>query len=499
VLKKVLVANRGEIAVRVLRACHELGLETVAVFSDIDRAALHVRYAGQALRLGPAPARESYLRGDLIIQAALESGADAIHPGYGFLAENAAFARSVGEAGLEFVGPPSGAIAMMGNKLAARQAMQTAGVPVVQGTDASGSDQDLLDAAHDIGYPVLVKAAAGGGGKGMRLAADRQSLISALPSARREAQAAFGDGSVYLEKVIDGARHIEIQILADSHANVIHLGERECSIQRRYQKVVEECPSPVITPELRQGMGAAAVAAARAVGYVNAGTVEFLVDKEGRFYFLEMNTRLQVEHPVTEFVTGVDIVKEMLRIAGGRKLRYQQADIEWNGCAIECRINAEDPFANFMPSTGRVSRLVEPTGPGVRVDSGLYEGVDVTPNYDPLLAKLIAWGESRALAIQRMRRALNEYKIIGVVTTLPLHQQIMESTEFILAQYDTRWLSDAFRIGHAHGDETEEAAVAVAALLSHQRRQHALTTLSREAPDGSAWRLHGRLAQMRGR
>ena len=406
--QKILIANRGEIAVRIQRACRELGIHTVAVYSDVDRNALHVRYADEAYLIGPAPSRESYLRADKILEVARQSGADAIHPGYGFLAEREDFAQACIDEGIKFIGPKPSAIAAMGDKAVARATVQKAGVPVVPGTEGEGGlrDEEIVAIAPQIGFPLLVKATAGGGGKGMRQVDRMEDLPGALASARREAESAFGDGAVYLEKLVQGARHIEIQLLADEHGNVIHLGERECSIQRRHQKLIEESPSPAIDADLRERMGAVAVKAAQAVDYHNAGTIEFLVDKDKNFYFLEMNTRLQVEHPVTEIVTGIDIVKEQIRIARGRKLRLKQRSIKQRGWAIECRINAEDPFNNFMPSTGTITRIERPTGPGVRVDSGVYEGYEVTPYYDSLIAKLICWGESRAEAIMRMRRAL---------------------------------------------------------------------------------------------
>jgi len=490
-LRKVLIANRGEIAVRIIRACHELGLDTVAVYSDVDRTSLHVRRAGEAFPIGPAPAAESYLRADRLIDVARRSGADAIHPGYGFLSERAAFAEAVAAAGLTFIGPPPGAIRAMGDKVRSRQAMIAAGVPVVPGTDVGLSDDEAVRVAPEVGFPLLIKASAGGGGKGMRRVDGPEALPSSLAAARREAQKAFGDDTVYLERLVEGARHVEIQVLADAAGHVIHLGERECSLQRRHQKVVEECPSPGITPELRARMGAAAVAAARAVGYVSAGTVEFLVDREGRFYFLEMNTRLQVEHPVTELVTGVDLVKQMLRIAGGRRLRLAQGDVEWNGHAIECRINAEDPYNSFLPSTGRITSIVEPNGPGVRVDSAVYEGAEVSLHYDPLLAKLIVWGEHRADAILRMRRALAEYQIMGVKTTIPLHQKIMDTTVFIAGTYDTAYLEEAFRMQPGGAPQLHQAAAIVATLLAHQLRGEVINRL---APAGgpSEWKLYGR-------
>ena len=497
-LKKVLVANRGEIAVRIVRACHELGLDTVAIYSDIDRSALHVRQAKEAYRIGPPPATDSYLKADRIIEVALESGADAVHPGYGFLSERASFAQAVEDAGLIFVGPPASAIAAMGDKLEARRLMKAAGVPVVPGTESGLSDDEIVGQAEDVGYPLLVKAAAGGGGKGMRRVESQDELTGALEAARREARNAFGDDTVYLERVIGDARHVEIQVLADNRGNVIHLGERECSLQRRHQKVLEESPSPAMTPELRAAMGQAAVAAARAVDYVSAGTVEFLLDRDNEYYFLEMNTRLQVEHPITELVTGVDLVTQMLRIAGGRRLRMAQEDLEFTGHAIECRINAEDPYANYLPSTGRIHALIEPTGPGVRVDSSLYEGAEVSLFYDPLLAKLIVWGENRAHAILRMRRALSEYRIAGVKTTIPLHQQLVDTTQFIAGQYTTTYLEDVFQMSHGEGQDRDKIAAIVATLLAHQRRGDVINRL---APAGgpSPWKLYGRRTSMKSR
>ncbi|MCB9176373.1 MAG: acetyl-CoA carboxylase biotin carboxylase subunit [Caldilineae bacterium] len=497
-LKKVLIANRGEIAVRIIRACRELGLESVAVYSDADRSAMHVRQAGEAYPIGPAPAAESYLRADRLIEVALAAGADAIHPGYGFLSERAEFARAVAAAGLTFVGPPPEAILAMGDKVRSRQAMIAAGVPVVPGTEKGLTDAEALAAAAEIGFPLLIKASAGGGGKGMRRVDRAEDVAGALSAARREAAKAFGDDTIYLEKLVEGARHVEIQVLADTHGKVLHLGERECSMQRRHQKVLEECPSPAVTPEIRERMGAAAVAAARAVNYVSAGTVEFLLDKHGDFYFLEMNTRLQVEHPVTEMVTGVDLVKQMLRIAGGRQLRLQQSDIEWNGHAIECRINAEDPYNNYLPSTGRITGVTEPTGPGVRVDSAIFEGAEVSLYYDPMLAKLIVSAESRPEAILRMRRALDEYRIAGVKTSIPLHQHLVNTTQFIAGNYDTGYLESSFEMLHDTDREADRERVAaiVATLLAHQRRGEVINRL---APAGgpSEWKLSGRRAALR--
>lgn len=493
-LKKVLVANRGEVAVRILRACRELGLKTATIYSDVDRNALHVRYADEAYPIGPAPARQSYLRSDIIIDTAHRSGADAIHPGYGFLAEQAEFAQACREAGLIFVGPSPEALALAGDKAAARRTMRAAGVPIIEGTDRELSHADLVAAAHRIGLPLKIKAAAGGGGKGMRTAHQPQDLNDALLSARREAEAAFGDGTLYLERVVEEARHIEFQILADHDGNIIHLGEREGSIQRRHQKVIEEAPSRAITPALRQQMGQMAVRVARAANYTNAGTVEFLLDRDGVFYFLEMNCRLQVEHPVTEMITGVDIVKEQLRIASGRKLRYRQEDIQWRGWALECRILAEDPYNDFMPSAGRIEWLHEPTGPGVRVESGIYEGFVITPHYDPLISKLVVWGETRGEALLRMRRALEEYRVMGVNTNIPFHQQILNDTRFIGGQIDTTFLESRFSMAEEDDSMDLEVVAIAAVLLAHRRGQRSLTMV-RLQDDGqslSNWKRIGR-------
>ncbi len=490
-LKKILVANRGEIAVRIIRGCQELGYEAVAVYSEADRMAPHVRMAQEAYAIGPSHVAESYLRDDKIIAVAKESGVDGIHPGYGFLAENANFAEAVIDAGLTWIGPPPNAIRLMGDKLTARKTMAAADVPLVPGTDQSEdiNDDVLAAAAEKIGYPLLVKAAAGGGGKGMRTVTNAKNLAEAIRTARRESEAAFGDDRVYLEKFIENARHIEIQVLGDEHGNVIHLGERECSIQRRHQKLIEEAPSPVIDETLRQKMGAIAVEAAKAVNYQSAGTVEFVLDKDKNFYFLEMNTRLQVEHPVTEMVTGVDIVKEMLRIASGRKLRYEQSDIDVKGWAIECRILAEDHRNNFMPSTGRIVGLTTPTGPGVRVDSGIYFGSEITPYYDSMMAKLIVLGETRGEAVLRMRRALEEFRVTGVTTILPLHLQLMNSTRFQAGQFDTTFLEQSFKVSEASNPEHVRIAAITATLVAHQRNQQAIL-LHQGGP--SPWRLYGR-------
>ena len=491
-LNKVLIANRGEIAVRVLRACRELGIKTVAVYSDADRQAMHVRYATEAYLLGPAPSSESYLKGDKIIEIALKSGANAIHPGYGFLAERAGFAQAVEDAGLEFIGPKPSAIASMGDKAVAREAMKKAGVPVVPGTEGTDilSDEELLKLAPGVGFPLLIKATAGGGGKGMREVTSLEEMPVLLESARREAKAAFGDDNVYLEKLILGARHIEIQILADKHGNVIHLNERECSLQRRHQKLLEEAPSAFVDEDLRQRMGAVAVQAAEAVAYESAGTIEFLVDKDKNFYFLEMNTRLQVEHPITELVTGVDIVKEQIRIARGRKLTFKQDDITINGAAIECRINAEDPHNSFMPSTGRITHSILPTGPGIRVDTGVYPGFEITPYYDSMISKLIVWGENRAQAILRMRRALEEYKVVGVRTNIPFHQAMMDSHRFMGGQFDTRFVEEEFSMEEiVEGKETfPDIAAIIATLVTHEQTERAAHVVRRNARDTSNWK-----------
>jgi acetyl-CoA carboxylase, biotin carboxylase subunit len=495
---KVLVANRGEIAVRILRACRELGIQTVAVYSDVDRQSLHVRYADEAYRLGPAPSRESYLRGDKILSIARKAGAGAIHPGYGFLAERADFAEACLANEIVFIGPPPSAIAAMGDKAVARQTVGRAGVPVLPGTEGVGSlnDEELLAIAPQIGFPLLIKATAGGGGKGMREVSNLEEMPTLLAAARREAEASFGDRNVYLEKLVEGARHIEVQILADGAGNVIHLGERECSIQRRHQKLLEECPSPFIMEddEFRQKLGAVAVRAAQAVNYENAGTIEFLVDKDRNFYFLEMNTRLQVEHPTTELVTGIDIVKEQIRIARGRQLRHKQEDIHMKGWAIECRINAEDPYNDFIPSTGRITHTLVPTGPGIRVDTGVYIGFEVTPFYDSLISKLIVWGETRGEAILRMRRALDEYKIIGLRTNIPFHQRLMDSHRFMGAQYDTRFVEERFSIQAAEEskDNRPEIAAILATLVAHQQTERAAHVIQRGERDTSNWKWVGR-------
>ncbi len=484
---KVLIANRGEIAMRILRACHELGVRTVAVYSDADRNAPHVRYAGEAYHIGPSPSRESYLVVEKILEVAKKSGAGAIHPGYGFLSERAHFAQACIEAGVVFIGPPARAIRVMGDKQQARSTVTAAGVPVVPGTPAGLKEDELVSAAEKLGYPVLVKAAAGGGGKGMRPVHDPALLTDAIAAAKREALAAFGDDTVYLEKIITEARHIEIQLLGDAHGNVIYLGERECSLQRRHQKLIEEAPSFVVDEDLRRRMGEVAVAAAKAVNYVSAGTIEFLLDKDKNFYFLEMNTRLQVEHPVTELVTGIDIVQEQLRIARGRKLRYRQEDIKIQGWAIECRINAEDPYNNYLPSTGTITTSRLPTGPGVRVDTGVFPGYVISPYYDSMISKLVCYGETRGEAVLRMRRALEEYRIMGVKTNIPFHQHMMDSHRFLSGQFHTKFVEDHFSMSDKETPNTKEAAI-LAALVAHRQSQQASQIVAPGERDTSNWK-----------
>ncbi|MEO8564355.1 MAG: acetyl-CoA carboxylase biotin carboxylase subunit [bacterium] len=470
---KVLVANRGEIALRVIRACRELGVASVAVYSKADAQAPHVREADEAVAIGPAPSSESYLKGDVIIAAALRVGAQAIHPGYGFLSERAWFARAVRDAGLVFVGPPAEAIAAMGSKTSARSLAIAAGTPVVPGTVSALRDAvEAAEVAGQFGYPVLLKAAAGGGGKGMRVVHGADELAGALASAQREAKNAFGEDAVYVEKYIVGPRHVEIQVLGDSHGTMLHLGERECSVQRRHQKMIEEAPSVAVTPELRARMGAAAIAAARAAGYVNAGTCEFLLDANGAFYFLEMNTRIQVEHPVTELVMGVDLVQWQLRIAAGERLPFKQEELTPRGWAIECRITSEDPANGFLPSTGSVQFLHVPAGPGVRWDGGIETGSDITLYYDPMLAKLIVWAPDRPQAIARMHRALLELTIEGVETSRDFHLRVMEDAEFRAGAIEIQWLErrlDSLTRAAPPAESVVRAAIA-AVLLSERDR-----------------------------
>ena len=493
---KVLVANRGEIALRVIRACRELGVASVAVYSEADARAPHVREADEAVLLGPAPSSESYLKGDRIIEAAQRVGAQAIHPGYGFLSEREWFARAVRDAGLTFIGPSAEAIAAMGSKTAARELAIAAGTPVVPGTTSALRDADeAAEVAERFGYPVLLKAAAGGGGKGMRVVQRREELAGALASAQREARNAFGDDAVYVEKYIVGPRHVEIQVLGDQHGTMLHLGERECSIQRRHQKMIEEAPSVAVTPELRARMGQAAVAAARAAGYSNAGTCEFLLDANGQFYFLEMNTRIQVEHPVTELVMGVDLVQWQLRIAAGERLPFTQESLVPRGWAIECRITSEDPANGFLPSTGRVQYLHVPTGPGVRWDGGIETGSEVTLYYDPMLAKLIVWAPDRAQAIARMHRALLELTIDGIDTSRDFHLRVMENEDFRTGAIEIQWLEGHLaELTAAPAPHESVVRAAIAAVLLSEwdrgtRRPSAPTgpDAAPVAPAGSHW------------
>jgi acetyl-CoA carboxylase biotin carboxylase subunit len=501
--RKVLIANRGEIAIRVMRACRELGISPVAVYSEADRNALHVQMADEAYLIGPPPATESYLVIDRIIDAALASGAEAIHPGYGFLAENAQFARACEQQELVFIGPPSAAIELMGDKTAARRAMQAAGVPIVPGIERFLQDDDeARQVVASMGYPVMIKAALGGGGRGMRLVHDEARLAEALRAARSEARSSFGDAAIYVEKYVSNPRHVEIQVLADAYGRIVHLGERECSIQRRHQKVVEESPSPLMTDDLRDLMGEAAVRAAQAANYRNAGTVEFLVDEQRNFYFLEMNTRLQVEHPVTELVTGIDLVHAQLRIAMGEPLAYRQEEIRLRGAAIECRIYAEDPAANFRPSPGRISVLQPPAGPWVRDERGVLAGSEVSPFYDPMISKLVVWGETRREAIARLQRALGEYVIGGIKTTIPFHQWLMDDDDFLAGRLDTGFIERRYRPQAAIPDELTLDLALIAAVLDQWQttRQAATAPMSPSGGDSvSPWKLMGRVDLMRRR
>ncbi|AHG90954.1 Carbamoyl-phosphate synthase L chain ATP-binding protein [Gemmatirosa kalamazoonensis] len=493
---KVLVANRGEIALRVVRACQELGVRSVAVYSDADAQAPHVREADEAVHIGPSPSSESYLQGGRIVEAAKRVGAEAVHPGYGFLSERAWFARAVRDAGLVFVGPPAEAIEAMGSKTAARQLAIKAGTPVVPGTTEPLRDAaEAIATAETFGYPVLLKAAAGGGGKGMRVVREPAEMAPSLAAAQREAKNAFGDDAVYVEKFVEGPRHVEIQVLGDQHGTMLHLGERECSVQRRHQKMIEEAPSVAVDPELRARMGAAAVAAARAAGYVNAGTCEFLLDRSGAFYFLEMNTRIQVEHPVTELVTGIDLVQWQLRIAAGERLPFAQEEIVPRGWAIECRITSEDASNGFLPSTGRVSYLHLPSGPGVRWDGGIEAGSEIGLFYDPMLAKLIVHGRDRAQAIERMHRALRELTVEGIDTSRDFHLSVMEHDEFRRGDISIQWLEQRLPeivSAPASGEERRVAAIAAALVAERDRGTRrtgsAAPNGTTRVVEGDAWR-----------
>ena len=500
--RKILISNRGEIAVRIIRACRDLRISPVAVFSEADAGALHVRLADEAYGIGPAPSPESYLNAGAIVAAAKTANVEAIHPGYGFLAENADFARSIKAAGLAFIGPTPEAMDVMGSKTSARRAVIDAGVPVVPGTTKSlESFDEARETATQFGYPVMLNAAAGGGGKGMRQVGSEAELRSAFDMAQSEAVAAFGNSEIYLEKVVERPRHIEIQVFADNHGNCVHLGERECSIQRRHQKVIEECPSPINDADLRNRMGEAAVRIARAVDYLGAGTVEFLFsDSTREFYFLEMNTRLQVEHPVTELVTGFDLVREQITVASGRPLSFKQEDVRWHGHAIECRVYAEDPENNFFPSPGKITFLRVPSGAGIRDDSGVTEGDEVSIHYDPMISKLAAWGRDRSEAIDRLRRALDEYAVGGIKTTLPFFREIVCDEEFINARLDTAFIASFYDRRNrrqpevdTHPSSVQQDIALIAAALSYARNQPT-TRINHEQEGQSKWKISGRLA-----
>ncbi len=494
-IKKILIANRGEIALRVMRTAREMGIGTVAVYSEADREALHVRYADEAVCIGPPPSSESYLRGDKIIEVAQRLGADAIHPGYGFLSENAAFAKAVGEAGLIFIGPSPEAIETMGSKLAAKRAAGERNIPMVPGTDGAITDRDEAKrVSEEIGYPILIKASAGGGGKGMRVVERAEEFDEQMDRAVSEAVSSFGDGSVFIEKYITSPRHIEIQLLGDQHGNIIHLFERECSVQRRHQKVVEEAPSSVLTPEIREAMGQCAVEVGHACGYYGAGTVEFIVDDKLDFYFLEMNTRLQVEHPVTEQITGVDLVRQMIYIAEGRPLAIKQEDLTIRGHAMEVRVYAEDPATNFLPDVGTLQTYVRPQGNGVRLDDGFEQGMAIPIHYDPMIAKLITYGQDREEAIVKMIRAIDEYQITGVQTTLPFGKFVMEHEAFRSGDFDTHFVSKYFTpnaLAHTPDGTIEQLAALITARLSEKSNQPKVLELN-PTLEKSQWKTRRR-------
>jgi acetyl-CoA carboxylase biotin carboxylase subunit len=498
-IKKVLVANRGEIAIRVMRSCREMGIRSVAVYSDADRSSMHVRYADEAYHIGASPSSESYLNIEKIIAAAKHSGADAIHPGYGFLSENASFSERCASEGIIFIGPDSYAISSMGDKITARKRMIAAGVPVVPGTVEPISDEELaIKKVMEIGLPVMIKASAGGGGKGMRLVKNEKDIKSAIRSARSEAKSAFGDDAVYIEKYIESPHHIEFQVLADKHGNTIHLFERECSVQRRHQKVIEETPSPLMNDAIRNEMGNHAVAAAKAVNYHGAGTIEFIVDDNLNYYFLEMNTRLQVEHPITERVVGVDLVKEQIHIAQGEVLQLKQEELKQNGHAIECRIYAEDPDNNFMPSPGLIKHITEPLGLGVRHDGYVYEGYEIPIHYDPMISKLIVWAPTREEAIKRMKRALYAYKITGIKTSIPFLANIMENEDFISGNYNTHFIEkhlDTLMSKQPCGGDCEEIAL-IAAYIHFKNKTGTTQSKNGSTEEDNQWKLFGRRKAM---
>ena len=499
--KRILIANRGEIAVRVMRACRELGIETIAVFSEADRTALHVREADFAVLVGPPPAAQSYLNTEAILEAAKRTGAEAIHPGYGFFSENAAFAEAVTQAGMVFVGPRPDAIRAMGDKVEARKLMAAAGVPLVPGSPGTLETEAQVRAlANKIGLPIMIKAAAGGGGKGLRLVEHEKDLASAVRTVASEAKASFGDGRFYVEKFVNRPRHIEVQVFADSHGHTVHLFERECSIQRRHQKVVEESPSPFVTPEMRRAMGEVAVRAARAVNYLGAGTIEFLVDADRNFYFLEMNTRIQVEHPVTELVTGIDLVKTQIEVAAGGSLPFKQSDLAQRGWAIECRVYAEDPAQGFAPAPGRIETLRLPEGPGVRNDAGVYEGYEVPVYYDPMISKLATWGCDRSEAIGRMRRALSEFIIAGALTTnLDFHRWIVNHPRFLKGDFDTKFIDEEYPPTEEKlpEDPVRTAAILLAAAVAHAETNHAVRPAVEVGRRPAVWKTAGRYDSLR--
>ncbi|MBI1191923.1 MAG: acetyl-CoA carboxylase biotin carboxylase subunit [Bacteroidetes bacterium] len=490
--KKILVANRGEIALRVMRTAREMGISTVAVYSEADRGALHVRFADEAICLGPAASSQSYLRGDKIIAEALRLGVEAIHPGYGFLSENAAFCQAVTDAGMVFIGPTPHAIEIMGDKLASKRAVAEYNVPMVPGTPGAVSDPDeALRLAAEIGYPVLIKASAGGGGKGMRVVERPEDLKAEMARASSEAASAFGNGAVFVEKFVTKPRHVEVQVLGDTHGNVVHLFERECSIQRRHQKVIEEAPSAILTPELRAAMGASAVAVAQSVHYTGAGTVEFLMDADHKYYFLEMNTRLQVEHPITELITGIDLVREQINIAAGKPISFRQEDLRIHGHALELRVYAEDPTNRFLPDVGTLHTYRRPQGPGIRLDDGFEEGMEIPIHYDPMIAKLCAWGANREQAIDRMLRAIAEYRINGVKTTLAFGAFAIDSVPFRTGDFDTKFVEQHFdpeKLKRDNADEAEIAALLAARL--HSQRQVSQGAASAVSRPRTAWQLN---------
>jgi acetyl-CoA carboxylase, biotin carboxylase subunit len=492
-ITKLLVANRGEIALRVLRSAKEMGLQTVAIYSEADRNALHVRYADEAVCVGPPASKDSYLRGDKILEVCRQLGVDAIHPGYGFLSENAEFARMVTEAGLIFVGPSPEAMNVMGDKLSAKQAVKAYNIPLVPGTDEAISDvEEAKRIAATVGFPILIKASAGGGGKGMRIVNSAEDFEEQMQLAINEATSAFGDGSVFIEKFVTGPRHIEIQVLGDEHGNIVHLFERECSIQRRHQKVIEEAPSSVLTPELRAEMGRCAVDVARACNYTGAGTVEFLLDDQRNFYFLEMNTRLQVEHPVTEQITGLDLVKEQIKVAQGQPLAFNQEDLTITGHALELRVYAEDPQNNFLPDIGTLTTYVRPQGPGVRVDDGFEQGMEIPIYYDPMIAKLVTFGATREEAIARMLRAIDEYQITGIETTLGFGRYVLQHPAFVSGNFDTNFIRDHFPadvLKPAAPDEaTAKLAAVLTAMLLTEKKPATPAATDAPAATGSAWK-----------